>query len=689
MSKKINIKFFIKILSVLVICVALFTVAVKLIQNWDDDPERGAVILSESKFGDHYDTVFPSKKSEDYLAWQGWEPEDSMWFYTTTQGSNLLPYDFYIVLEQIDSEKLFRADENIDAYRYIPLKPTFSNPDGLALGFVKDTYKGKEYMGLTCAACHTSQINYDGVAMRIDGGAAMADMQTFINGLSESLQATYKDPEKKKRFIAAVMERNGLGKWLSGGRNFSSDEEVEEAMETYFSRIKGYAYINHSDLEYGYGRLDAFGRIFNRTAQHVLNKKQMKKALLKVITAEQTETVLKGVDESVITDHTFDNIVKLLTPILTEDQFAALRADLFNPPDAPVSYPFLWDIPQHDYVQWNGIAANADLGPIGRNSGEAIGVFGTLDWHEEEGISLDSISAFIGGQEDFRKFIRYDSSINVNNLERMERHLRSLNSPLWPETVLPAIDKVSARRGHKVYQQRCVSCHADINRTDPARKIVANFTRVETVGTDPKMATNALTSTGYSGITEKQYLKLGEGSLVMEERMPVAALLTAATTSVVATPDPDKWFLRRWADWAYTLAASYLDNKIKPSLKRGDYDPDTSVNPFASLNAYKARPLNGIWATAPYLHNGSVPTLYDLLLAKRGKNDPAKGEYRPDSFVTGSREFDPVKVGFKSSGYDGSKYDTSLEGNSNAGHNYSDGMSKQNRMDLLEYLKTL
>lgn len=52
---------------------------------------------------------------------------------------------------------------------------------------------------------------------------------------------------------------------------------------------------------------------------------------------------------------------------------------------------------------------------------------------------------------------------------------------------------------------------------------------------------------------------------------------------------------------------------------------------------YKARPLNGIWATAPYLHNGSVPNLYQLLLKK----------------VNGIRnfawavEFDPVHVGFK------------------------------------------
>src|SRR5260370_17068936 len=57
----------------------------------------------------------------------------------------------------------------------------------------------------------------------------------------------------------------------------------------------------------------------------------------------------------------------------------------------------------------------------------------------------------------------------------------------------------------------------------------------------------------------------------------------------------------------------------------------------SDILAYKGRPLTGIWATPPYLHNGSVPTLYDLLLPP---------EDRPKSFYLGSREFDPAKVGY-------------------------------------------
>lgn len=94
--------------------------------------------------------------------------------------------------------------------------------------------------------------------------------------------------------------------------------------------------------------------------------------------------------------------------------------------------------------------------------------------------------------------------------------------------------------------------------------------------------------------------------------------------------------------------------------------------------AYKARPLNGIWATAPYLHNGSVPTLDQLLT-------PAAD--RMDKFYVGSREFDPVNVGFDTQ-QGVFLFDTHQPGNSNAGHDF--GFKEPlKRKALIAYLKTL
>ncbi|MFT7562053.1 MAG: hypothetical protein ACI93R_003987 [Flavobacteriales bacterium] len=121
--------------------------------------------------------------------------------------------------------------------------------------------------------------------------------------------------------------------------------------------------------------------------------------------------------------------------------------------------------------------------------------------------------------------------------------------------------------------------------------------------------------------------------------------------------------------------------------------------------AYKARPLNGIWATAPYLHNGSVPSLYELLLpARRDDDELAEGEpareFRPDEFV-GSREFDPIKVGFKAEGYSGFVFKTDRRWNFNTDHEYAAGrtarsdakvlpaMTEAERWDLVEFMKTL
>ena len=58
---------------------------------------------------------------------------------------------------------------------------------------------------------------------------------------------------------------------------------------------------------------------------------------------------------------------------------------------------------------------------------------------------------------------------------------------------------------------------------------------------------------------------------------------------MVATPSPNKNLVRRFLDWADDLITSFLDNDIKPSIKRGNYDPDTTADPFVSLLSYKAR----------------------------------------------------------------------------------------------------
>lgn len=657
----------------------------RLYELRDHDPDRGAHMNGSGKFGERYSRTV-------YLD-QGWSAADSLWFYNTTQGSNLLPYDFFLVLEQPGSSTLFRTDENIDRYGYLPQRQTVSNPDGLPAGMVRDEYQGQAYMGFTCAACHTTQINYRGSGIRIDGGPAHSDMETFMIDLAAALYATLEDTEKRDRFVTNVLQRG----------HYHNTDDILADLKKYAQRIKTYTIINTPRdtqrplTRYGYARLDAFGRIYNRVLEHIMSAQQMRELLAELLSPDELAQVMIGI-ESVLSNSDRDHLIERTQTYLTGKQSIQLRNKIYNPADAPVSYPFLWDVPQHDYIQWNGRVDNSGLGPMARNAGQLIGVFGTLDWQEKDGFTLASV---LGGQGFGSKHIDFQSSIDIRNLRRVENHLRKLKSPQWPGHILPEIDKTRMTRGAELFSRYCAVCHTQIDRTDPDRRVVAKMIAVSSVGTDSKMAQNAIAFTGYSGILRNQYVSVSTGNILLQQQAPAVALLTAATRNVVTTPDRDKWLVRRWLERSFDFAYTFFDNEVQPSLKNGNYMPDTTIQPFASAMAYKARPLNGIWATAPYLHNGSIPSLYDLLLPKRKPDDPAEGEYRPDEFMVGSREFDPDKVGFKSTGYDGFLFRTSIWGNHNSGHEYASGrtqlpdgtllpaLTKEQRLDLLEYLKSL
>jgi len=139
------------------------------------------------------------------------------------------------------------------------------------------------------------------------------------------------------------------------------------------------------------------------------------------------------------------------------------------------------------------------------------------------------------------------------------------------------------------------------------------------------------------------------------------------------------------------VTGSLLKHKLESVKAFADEYATRTQSPKTGAPGYKARPLNGIWATAPYLHNGSVPNLYELLLpaAQRSKR-----------FTLGSREYDPVRVGYSleqpktATDYTPFTFDVSQKGNWNTGHEYlttRDGVpfTDEQRWQLVEYMKTL
>ena len=107
------------------------------------------------------------------------------------------------------------------------------------------------------------------------------------------------------------------------------------------------------------------------------------------------------------------------------------------------------------------------------------------------------------------------------------------------------------------------------------------------------------------------------------------------------------------------------------------YDNPCEINPLEAIvmrigpekYGYPAIPLAGVWSTAPYLHNGSVPTLYHLL-AKEGNKS-----LRPGQFLVGQMDYDQAKVGYLwdpqqivATDSHNDKYDASVDGFNNRGH---------------------
>lgn len=112
---------------------------------------------------------------------------------------------------------------------------------------------------------------------------------------------------------------------------------------------------------------------------------------------------------------------------------------------------------------------------------------------------------------------------------------------------------------------------------------------------------------------------------------------------------------------------------------------DQRFKHFRKTNGYANMPLDGIWLRSPYLHNGSVPTLRDLLEVP---------EQRPKAFYRGYDVFDQKNVGFVSNiASEGNKqyfkFDTTLPGNSNSGHLYGTDLSPEQKAALVEYMKQL
>ena len=582
-------------------------------------------------------------------------------FYFTPQGTSVkkMRYSWFVNLENAWSRERFASPEHLrDLGFIVDREKTPKNPDQLPVGFTRhyDPAVREEVLDLTCAACHTGELHYtrttggtkERVAIRIDGGPAMHAFTSLQLGqfgptLLASMADTYVNPFKFDRFAHRV-----LGQYYAGGKG-----KLRQDFGQVLWAIGKQGYIDSSrhlyPVQEGFGRTDAIGRISN-------------------------EVFATNLDEA-----------------------------NYRVADAPVSYPPIWDIWKFDWVQYTASVSQ----PLARNMGESLGV----------GADPGLIDPYEGPMPEDLRFV---TSSRVTNLVEIENELRYLRQPAWPEDVLGPIDHEKADRGKALYHQHCAGCHqpceasAEARATDvPLRPAGESYWHlntipVEEVGTDPTSAKNfaeVRLSLARSGLTNEEVRPLVEKLLRERQRRRHEFLIANHLPTQDAEPAIGKALAQidvRSVPIGAGLNYVGIMMRNRFFAEHGIADEEQArMNGEGALDipqivmAYKARPLGGMWASGPFLHNGSVATLYELLL-------PA--DRRRKTFYTGEKDFDPKYVGipFSQPTKKGFLFDTSITGNLNTGHEFRAGYRKggpaqygaigaeltdEERWAIVEYLK--
>jgi len=335
------------------------------------------------------------------------------------------------------------------------------------------------------------------------------------------------------------------------------------------------------------------------------------------------------------------NRMTSLEPNIPENNFT---------PVAPTKPPFVWNSPQGSWTQWRGVQQD----PINRNFTEVMGVYMRMDLTSkspEEGL--------------------FTSSAAIENLAKIEDLLQRLAPPKWPEDVFGKIDRQKAAAGEKLFASHCASCHNmwPYAWTAPnkygKRYVQVGLVPQAYVGTDPEQFQDLRPY-----VLTRQMAPYLPGRFEGQPVVPTGLLYEALQKRILET------------------ALSKVKLPPEEELKLHGYREFPLPTP--PRGTYKAAPRDGVWATPPFMHNGSVPNLYEMLI-------PAK--QRTKKFYIG-REFDPVKVGLDTTGASGKfLYDTAQRGNSNAGHSFENGprgngiigplLTDAQRWALVEYLKSI
>ncbi|AMY10850.1 hypothetical protein LuPra_04093 [Luteitalea pratensis] len=577
-------------------------------------------------------------------------------WYFTTQGSHLLDFDVFMSIAGPSDGTLFSARQSLEAYGFLyaddyqELGGREKETLDLPIGVVKDR-RGEgytplekhakdltqEYVGLTCAACHTGDLKFKGERFLVHAGQANFDYERFISDLNAAVSKASHDP--KGTGYLERMAAKGVDEVKATRRLAAAQARMDGLRE------RGQV---PQGREAGPGRLDAVGHILNEVFGHQYGSSN--------------------------------------DPSRPYDPAGSDRASI-KPIQVPVSVPPVWNAARLQCVQTNCLTSNS----LTRNVGEVLGVFGdsetykdssgrwrvrstakvknlyaleeALDWVEsprwspkfpavDENLALAGAKAFVTycqgchAQPYLAKFSAQWDTVGENwggteDPSDLDNHFVS-ESYLgrtrygWRVTKVP-FDKVGtddqfikAHAGSRYTLNPRATEILDGKMRDgilatvrervggPAALLAARIAELE--GRDVTLAGQAIVNAQFDKLRKTQ-LTPGNDLRRTDGSVMTLMLLAGSTASAV-----DSYFLDAYSD--RQTAASDRD---KFAFFRARPQPPT----LAQMKVYRARPLNGIAFTSPYGHNGAWPTLESVLFP----------ETRPESFWVGHNEFDPRAVG--------------------------------------------
>jgi hypothetical protein len=583
----------------------------------------------------------------------GLTPTQKQGFYHLSQGSEIMPWIVLTAVDVADPGSAKPFVENLGRYG---LLPDPGRDDGLPVGLTVASNPftfGMDFVGVNCAACHVGELHHGGKAVRVDGAPNMFNLQLFYSDAIDAVMAATSDRAKLwhalKRLGRQDYARYGLAApfvrpatLVTYGANVLMHRDRLAARLELVDVIKVAKERrdpNHPTS--GFGRLDAFDGTRNFIFTRL--RKADDGGSFKVNTA---------------------NMVKLDAPVKFPwlwSRKASPLAPLETYRDHPQTFPRVWGFKDYDWIEWT-VDTNTVME---RNFTETLGAGAT--------VVLDPKSASL-----------FETSVPIQDMHDLEWLAYYLDPPKWPAFLFGEINPDLATAGGEIFKKQCAGCHeyGDDRRT-PTGLIKLNTMRPTEVGTDPTAALRIacpIPDVGALAVPPKSYSV--EDSQLLKDCAGVKAGEAfsgnpfAKTVQVAVDSIKQKAYTAAGVDAAQQRAMEDLDQRGGVAWR------DTLIDTRAPYGPYAARPLYGIWAAAPYLHNGSVPTLYHLLLPP---------DQRPKTFALGARDYDSVKVGFRvdtACSAQDCLVDTNETGGGNGGHLWGTDLSEADRMALLEYLKS-